>query len=212
MRALNPLKPFVLFGLTLICNVSVAQVGNNESVLNPNLADESELTDVAGMNAELVAIIIAARPLPSNLALNALLASSLDDAQLTDLRDELFLPINLNLATENEVKLVPGIDNKMVHEFDEYKPYSSLEQFRREIGKYVNEKKVARFEQYVFVPMNLNSASSQDLSTIPGMNSRMVHEFEEYRPYTSIEQFRREMGKYVDETEVARLERYVIIE
>jgi len=39
----------------------------------------------------------------------------------------------------------------------------------------------------------------------------MRHEFEEYRPYTSIEQFRREIGKYVDKAEVARLEKYVMI-
>jgi hypothetical protein len=48
--------------------------------------------------------------------------------------------------------------------------------------------------------------------TIPGMTNRMVHEFEEYRPYTSIEQFRREIGKYVDSNEVARLESYVTLE
>jgi hypothetical protein len=40
----------------------------------------------------------------------------------------------------------------------------------------------------------------------------MVHEFEEYRPYTSIEQFRAEIGKYVDEKEVARLERYIYVD
>jgi len=39
----------------------------------------------------------------------------------------------------------------------------------------------------------------------------MEHEFEEYRPYTNIERFRREIGKYVDAAEVARLERYVEI-
>ena len=44
---------------------------------------------------------------------------------------------------------------------------------------------------------------------VPGMSRRMAHEFEEYRPYTSIEQFRREIGKYVDDDEVARFERYV---
>jgi len=33
----------------------------------------------------------------------------------------------------------------------------------------------------------------------------------EYRPYTSIEQFRREIGKYVDKDELARLERYVAV-
>jgi hypothetical protein len=71
---------------------------------------------------------------------------------------------------------------------------------------------VARFEQYVFAPMNLNQATGEAFLTIPGMTPRMVHEFEEYRPYTSFEQFRREIGKYVDQKEVARLERYLVIE
>jgi DNA uptake protein ComE-like DNA-binding protein len=190
----------------------MAQAGNNGSVLNPNLADESELAAAPGLNAELAAAIIAARPIAGNLELDALLGDSLGDEERAQLRVALFLPINLNTASEDEVKLVPGISRKMVHEFEEYKPYSTLDQFRREIGKYVDEDEVARFEQYVFVPMNLNSASSDAFGTIPGMSRRMVHEFEEYRPYTSIEQFRREMGKYVDENEVARLERYIFIE
>jgi len=211
MRVLISLKLIVLLGLTITTNVAMAQAGNNNSVLNPNLADESELVTAPGLSAELAANIIGARPLASNLELDALLGDSLGDDQKSQLRAVLFLPINLNTASEDEVNLVPGISGKMAHEFDEYKPYSSIEQFRREIGKYVDEAEVARFEQYVFVPMDLNSASSEDFGTIPGMSGRMVHEFEEYRPYTSIEQFRREMGKYVDENEVARLERYVYI-
>jgi len=39
----------------------------------------------------------------------------------------------------------------------------------------------------------------------------MIREFEEYRPYKDIEQFNREIGKYVDEAEVARLRSYVSI-
>jgi hypothetical protein len=39
----------------------------------------------------------------------------------------------------------------------------------------------------------------------------MLREFKEYRPYKNIEQFRREIGKYVDKKEVARLERYVAV-
>jgi hypothetical protein len=39
----------------------------------------------------------------------------------------------------------------------------------------------------------------------------MLREFKEYRPYKAMEQFRREMGKYVSKEEVARLERYVMI-
>jgi radical SAM superfamily enzyme with C-terminal helix-hairpin-helix motif len=103
------------------------------------------------------------------------------------------------------------MSERMAHEFEEYRPYTSLEQFRREIGKYVDAAEVARLEQYVFVPLDLNSATSEAFLTIPGVGSRMVHEFEEYRPYQSMEQFRREIGKYVDENEVARLERYMTI-
>lgn len=99
----------------------------------------------------------------------------------------------------------------MAHEFDEYKPYRAYAQFRREIGKYVNEDEVARLEQYTFIPIDLNTASDEDILSIPGVGQRMLHEFKEYRPYRSIEQFRREIGKYVNEREVARLERYVTI-
>ena len=63
----------------------------------------------------------------------------------------------------------------------------------------------------VWMPLDLNSASAEEITLIPGVGDRMRHEFEEYRPYRGIEQFRREIGKYVDEAEVARLERYVTI-
>ena len=212
MYALTLLKLIVLVGLTFISNITTAQTGNNSSVLNPNLIGESALAALPGLNVELAATIIAARPLSKNLELDELLGESLNDDGKARLRAVLFLPINLNSASKEEVLLVPSISPKMAHEFDEYKPYTTLEQFRREIGKYVDEAEVARFEQYVFVPMDLNSASSEAFSTIPGMSRRMAHEFEEYRPYASIEQFRREIGKYVDENEVSRLERYVFIE
>ena len=39
----------------------------------------------------------------------------------------------------------------------------------------------------------------------------MRHEFEEYRPYEAMAQFRRDVGKYVDDDEVERLARYVEI-
>ena len=70
---------------------------------------------------------------------------------------------------------------------------------------------VARLEQYVFVPINLNTASDEEVLSIPGVGERLLHEFKEYRPYDSIAQFRREIGKYVDDQEILRLERYVTL-
>jgi DNA uptake protein ComE-like DNA-binding protein len=200
--------------LTLLTasSFALAQVGANNGVLNPNLADDGELTALDGVTDAIAAAITAARPIASNVELDTVIGGALSYDEKSALRQKLFLPINLNTAAEDELKLVPGINGKMVHEFEEYRPYNSIEQFQREIGKYVDEEEVARYEQYVFVPMNLNSASSDAFASIPGMSPKMVHEFEEYRPYSSMEQFRREIGKYVDENEVARLERYVYID
>jgi radical SAM superfamily enzyme with C-terminal helix-hairpin-helix motif len=99
----------------------------------------------------------------------------------------------------------------MAREFAEYRPWTGFAQFRREIGKYVDSAEVARLAQYVFIPVNLNTASDEDILTIPGVGRRMLREFREYRPYNDMERFRREIGKYVSAAEVARLERYVTI-
>jgi DNA uptake protein ComE-like DNA-binding protein len=61
------------------------------------------------------------------------------------------------------------------------------------------------------IPVNINTATDAEILRIPGVGRRMLREFKEYRPWTSIEQFRREIGKYVDKAEVARLEKYIVI-
>ena len=61
------------------------------------------------------------------------------------------------------------------------------------------------------VPININTAADAEILRIPGVGPRMLREFKEYRPWTSLEQFRREIGKYVDKAEVARLEKYIVI-
>jgi DNA uptake protein ComE-like DNA-binding protein len=188
-----------------------AQVGRNQGVLDPNVATAEQLRALPGLDSGLVQSLIAARPFLSMTQLNALLSPRLSPDQVKALNARLFLAINLNTASRDEILLVPGVGPRMAHEFEEYRPYTGLPQFRREIGKYVDSAEVARLEQYVFVPIDLNSASDEDILSIPGLGRRMLREFKEYRPYRSIEQFRREIGKYVNEQEVARLERYVMI-
>ena len=52
--------------------------------------------------------------------------------------------------------------------------------------------------------LNLNTATGDEFkAAIPGLGDRMVHEFEEYRPYRSIQQFRKEMSKYVGAGQIA---------
>ena len=193
-----------------LSNGAGGQVGRSQLV-NPDLAAEKDLLALPHMNAALVKSIIEQRPFLNMHDLNALLAKSLKQNQLTELYGKLFVQINLNTAKDEEILLIPGMGKRMLHEFLEYRPYRTMAQFRKEIGKYVDDKEVARLEQYVFVPIHLNTASDEDILTIPGLGSRMLREFKEYRPYKNIEQFRKEIGKYVDKKEVARLERYVML-
>jgi len=189
-----------------------AQAGNRSGLIDPNLAERDELLELPDVSPELADAIIGARPVLTMLDLDPVLARTLTRDAVTTIYARMFRQINLNTASRDEIMLIPQMSARMAHEFEEYRPYTSLEQFRREIGKYVDQAEVARLEQYVFIPMNLNEASGADFLTIPGMSNRMVHEFEEYRPYTSMDQFRREIGKYVDADEVARLESYVTLD
>ena len=181
------------------------------TLVNPNLADKDELQALPNVDDEIAQAIIDGRPYLSAADLDTALAGAMDDKQRSALYTRLFRPIDLNNASEAEILLIPAMSKKMAHEFEEYRPYRSMEQFRREIGKYVDEAEVARLEQYVFIPVDLNSASDAEIMRIPGMSKKMAHEFEEYRPYRDMEQFRREIGKYVDDDEVARLESYVTL-
>jgi len=194
-----------------LSNIGQAQVGRSEGLVNPDLANERELLSLPHMNATLVKDIMERRPFLKMSDLNSLLAPSLRKEQLAELYGKMFVQINLNTATQEEILLIPGVGKRMLHEFEEYRPYKTLAQFRKEIGKYVDQKELARLEQYVFVPIHLNTASDEDILSIPGMGKRMLREFKEYRPYENIEQFRKEIGKYVDKKEVARLERYVTL-
>jgi DNA uptake protein ComE-like DNA-binding protein len=189
-----------------------AQVGKSVTIVDANIASEKELATLPHLNAGLVKSIVDRRPFPSITELDALLSPTLSRQQLTELYGRLFVHLNLNTATREQILLIPSAGPRMAHEFEEYRPYKALSQFHREIDKYVDDKELARLEQYVFVPINLNTATDADILTIPGLGNRMLHEFKEYRPYKAMEQFRREIGKYVDKREVARLERYVTIE
>ena len=127
------------------------QVGRNETVLNPNLAAVEQLLDLAQLDSALVEGIEARRPFPGMAAFDAYLDSTLADTVRAELYVNLFLPIDLNSSGDDEMKLVPGVGRRMAQEFEEYRPYKSMEQWRREIGKYVDDDELARLERYVYL-------------------------------------------------------------
>ncbi len=201
-------------GIALVVSAGPAraQVGKSVTVVDANTIAEADLAKLPGMTPATAKSVAGKRPFLSVTALDqALMAAGLTREQITTLYGRIFIHINLNAASKEEILLIPGVGQRMLHEFEEYRPYAALAVFHREIDKYVDDAELARLEQYVFVPIDLNTASDADILTIPGLGNRMLREFKEYRPYDGIERFRREIGKYVSKEEVARLERYVTI-
>jgi len=151
-----------------------AQVGTG-SIVDVNTAAEKDLLALPHMTPAIVKGIIEKRPFASIVELNAYLTSqSLTTAQLNELYGKAFIHMNLNTGTKEEILLIPGAGNRMVREFAEYRPWKTWGQFDKEIGKYVGQAETDRLKQYVFIPGNLNTASDEDILSIPGAGPRMV--------------------------------------
>lgn len=196
----------------LLAAPAAAQVGKSLGVVDANSASVIELAKMPGMTPTIARALVVARPFDSITALNTfLLGQKLTQEQANALYRHMFVHVNLNTATAEEIMLIPGAGKRMAHEFEEYRPWRSYAQFEKEIGKYVDQKEVARLAQYTFIPLNLNTATEADFMTIPGAGKRMAHEFAEYRPWKTQAQFEKEIGKYVDAKEVKRLWRFVYI-
>ncbi len=120
-----------------------------DGLLDANTATSAELSAASSLTAAAVSAIVDGRPFATVGELDA----ALDDVLAEDEREaayaDVFVRISLNNATREDILLIPGVGRRMAHEFEEYRPYTSIEQFRREIGKYVDEDEVARLEMYV---------------------------------------------------------------
>ena len=122
------------------------------TLVNANTATPAELSKVQGLNAAIVKALVSRRPFASMTALDTFLGEqTLTREQRTELYERLFVPVNLNTASDADILLIPRLGNRMLREFKEYRPYKAMEQFRREIGKYVDKVELARLERYVTI-------------------------------------------------------------
>ena len=142
----------IALAITATPHASLAQTGKPVTIVDANLVTEAALAKLPHMTPALAKAVIAKRPFKTVKDLDNAL-SSLTKEQRTELYGKLFVPINLNTATDEEILLIPGVGNRMLREFKEYRPYTALAQFHREIGKYVDATELARLEQYVIVPV-----------------------------------------------------------
>ena len=93
----------------------------------------------------------------------------------------LLVAIAMNFKTPEK-----SLDRKIEHRYAVSDP-----QFRREMGKYVDEATIAGYEQHVFVPVVPDESDAATLRQIPGIDAAEADALVAGRPYASREAFLR---------------------
>ena len=116
-----------------------------------------------------------------------------------------------NSATREQLVAVPGMNAAAADALIKGRPYADMTAADKALGAHLAAAARKQAYAHVWKPIDLNTASKAEILLIPGVGARMHHEFEEYRPYKDLAQFDREIGKYVNKDELARLRKYVSI-
>lgn len=122
--------------------------------------------------------------------------------------------VNPNDASEAQLlalTAVAGANPDLVSAIAEARPFENAQTMDAFLSTYMGEEARALVYAKMFIPMNLNTTPEADFQIIPGVGKKMAHEFEEYRPYKDMAQFDKEISKYVDAEELARLRQYVTL-
>lgn len=114
-----------------------------------------------------------------------------------------FTLLNLNTASSDDFKSIPGVGDRMVREFEEYRPYISIAEFRREIGKYVDDDIVEAYEAYVYVPVDINDSDAETLKQLSGVDDSVAASLMDARPYDDNAAFLAELAQYISAEDLA---------
>jgi hypothetical protein len=102
--------------------------------------------------------------------------------------------------------VIPNFPDRFVTEFLEYKPYVSIAQFRKEIGKYnVGAAQLAEWEKYVFVPVKPNDSDADTLKQLPKVDDGVASKLIAARPYANNDAFVAKVSELVPGVDVSQV-------
>ena len=120
--------------------------------------------------------------------------------------------VDANTISEADLAKLPGMTPAIAKAVVAARPFDSISTFNAFLlSQRMSQDQANELYKHTFVNINLNTATPAEIMLVPGAGKRMAHEFQEYRPWKSYAQFEKEIGKYVDAKEVARLAQYTFI-
>jgi len=119
--------------------------------VNLNTGTEAEILLIPGAGRRMVREFAEYRPWKAWAQFDKEISKYVGQQETDRLKQYVFIPIDLNAASDADILSIPGAGQRMVREFKEYRPWRAKEQFDREIGKYVGPKETARLWRYVVI-------------------------------------------------------------
>ena len=120
--------------------------------------------------------------------------------------------VDANTIAEADLAKLPGMTPAIAKAVVAARPFDSIVAFNTFLlGQKLTQEQASEIYKHAFIHINLNTATGEEILLVPGAGKRMAREFAEYRPWKTYAQFDKEIGKYVDAKEVARLAQYTFI-
>lgn len=118
--------------------------------------------------------------------------------------------VNLNTASTADFLEIPSVGQKMAHEFEEYRPYASIREFRKEMAKYVAGDQITAYEEFVFVPVDPNRCDAATMAQLPGLEPAQAEALVAARPFATPQDFLDALAKHVTADELAKAPMYLV--
>jgi DNA uptake protein ComE-like DNA-binding protein len=184
-----------------------------KGIMDFNTAAEKDLSTLPNITPAIVKGLLDKRPFASITEVNTyLLSQGLTAEQATAIYEKAFVHLNLNTCTPEEILLIPRA-RRMRIEFPEYRPWKTVAQFDKEIGKYVAQTpgELDRLKSYVFIPLSANAAADADFMTIPMLTPAILKAIKDGRPWSSADQLEAAIAKATNAKDAARIRRYLVV-
>jgi hypothetical protein len=211
MRITRLILTVAMAALLVTIGEARAQVG--KGIMDFNTATEKDLLTLPNVTPAIVKGLLDKRPFASIIEVNTyLLAQGLTAEQTTAVYEKAFVHLNLNTCTAEEILLIPRA-RRMRIEFPEYRPWKTMAQFDKEIGKYVSQTpgELDRLRSYVFIPLSANAAADADLTTIPMLTPAILKAIKDGRPWSSADQLEAAIAKVTNAKDATRIRRYLVV-
>lgn len=186
--------------------------------IDPTQVDEATLATLPGVSADEAATLAKGVPYASDDAFLQAVSAVVSAEQAAAIPMYLaskaqpsvtWVKFNLNKASDDQLKTIPGVDDATLQTIKAAMPYDSIKTFRSDLGKSVDASVVSVTEGYVYVPVDVTKADGDTLAQLPGVGSDQADELIKGVPYASADAFMQALTAQVSAEQAAQAKEYL---